>query len=121
MAPVAEPITISHPHNLYLDMLYAHGAIGFLCGAIFFGGFIYWGYKNIAHRLRDEIKSRNKSVYWQLTAWFFIGYCAWFINGIFGHDLYRTWWLAQAMIAMGVMIGSTVSGMRQGVKLQIPR
>lgn len=48
------------------------------------------------------------SVYWRLTAWFWLGYAAWFANGLFGHDFYRIWWLALAMSHLGSHVGGRV-------------
>lgn len=119
LAPQKEVITISHPHNLYLDLLYAHGSIGFCLGMIFLLGFLWWGWRKIRPRLlREYENSKNgspivglgKSVYWRLTAWFWLGYAGWLINGVFGHDFYRIWWLALAMSHLGVMIGAVVNG-----------
>lgn len=106
LAPLREVITISHPHNLYLDLLYAHGITGFAAGMIFLCGFLLWGFRHIRRGLR---KSESHDLYWILTAWFWLGYAAWFVNGIFGHDFYRIWWLALAMSNMGVMIGAILN------------
>lgn len=111
LAPQNDPITISHPHNLYLDMLYAHGIIGFALGMVFLLGFLWWGYRRIRPRLLAEIESRSPSIYWRMTAWFWIGFGGWLVNGIFGHDFYRIWWLALAMSHLGVMIGAVVNGL----------
>ena len=111
LAPQNDPITISHPHNLYLDMLYAHGSIGFALGMVFLLGFVWWGYKRIRPRLLAEIESNSPSIYWRMTAWFWIGFGGWLVNGIFGHDFYRIWWLALAMSHLGVMIGAVVNGL----------
>ena len=35
----------------------------------------------------------------------------WLVNGIFGHDFYRIWWLGIAMSHLGVMIGAVVNGL----------
>lgn len=109
LAPEREVITISHPHNLYLDILYAHGVVGFVCAAIFIGGFLIWTFSRIYPRLKAEL-SGGGGDYWSITAWFWLGCAAWLINGIFGHDFYRIWWLAEAMCALGVTIGATMSG-----------
>lgn len=111
LAPAKDLITISHPHNLYLDMLYAHGIIGFALGMIFLLGFIWWGYRRIRPRLLEELEGKSPSVYWRMTAWFWIGFGGWLVNGIFGHDFYRIWWLALAMSHLGVMIGAVVNGL----------
>lgn len=105
LAPAHEVITISHPHNLYLDILYAHGLIGFACGAIFIFGFLAWGLYHIARNLNRPAHL----LHWQLTAWFGLGYFGWLVNGIFGHDFYRIWWLALSMCNLGVMIGGIVN------------
>ena len=111
LTPEKDVITISHPHNLYLDMLYAHGIIGFALGMIFLLGFIWWGYKRIRPRLLAELESRSPSIYWRMTAWFWIGFGGWLVNGVFGHDFYRIWWLALAMSHLGIMIGAVVNGL----------
>lgn len=108
LAPEREVITISHPHDLYLDMLYAHGLVGFLLGMVFIGGFLAWGWRKLRPKLLEE-KGGNR-VYWKLGGLFWLAYAAWLVNGIFGHDFYRTWWLAQAMIALGIMAGAIVNG-----------
>ena len=110
LAPLKDEITISHPHNLYLDMLYAHGLVGFCLGMIFLLGFLWWGYRRIRPRLAEEYAERAASPYWRLTAWFWIGFAGWLVNGIFGHDFYRIWWLGLAMSHLGVMIGAVVNG-----------
>ena len=91
-------------------MLYAHGIVGFVLGMIFLLGFIWWGYKRIRPRLLAELESKSPSNYWRMTAWFWIGFGGWLVNGIFGHDFYRIWWLGLAMSHLGVMIGAVVNG-----------
>lgn len=107
LAPQHEVITISHPHNLYLDILYAHGIIGFCLGCIFIFGFLFWGLAQIRTRISPLLT--NSDLYVTLACWFWLGYAAWLINGIFGHDFYRIWWLALAMCNMGIMIGAAVN------------
>lgn len=109
LTPEKDLITISHPHNLYLDMLYAHGLVGFTLGMIFLLGFSWWGYQHIRPQLLIE-RSKKTGIYWHMTAWFWIGFVAWLFNGIFGHDFYRVWWLALAMGHLGVMIGAVANG-----------
>lgn len=113
LSPAKDDITISHPHNLYLDLLYAHGLVGFCLGMIFLLGFLWWGYKRIRPRLTAECAGKSPSLYWRLTAWFWIGFAGWLVNGIFGHDFYRIWWLGLAMSHLGVMIGAVVNGSAQ--------
>lgn len=109
LAPAREAITISHPHDLYLDILYAHGIIGFALGMAFLLGFLFWGLLRIRRGLRAARWPSDAYLYWGLAAFFWLGYFAWLVNGIFGHDFYRIWWLALAMCNMGVMIGAAAS------------
>jgi O-antigen ligase len=110
LAPGKDLITISHPHNIFLDMLYAHGVVGFAFGMVFLSGFLLWGYKRIRPRLSEESAGKGTGIYWRLTVWFWIGFAAWPINGIFGHDFYRSWWMGLAMSLLGIMIGAVVNG-----------
>jgi O-antigen ligase len=105
-----DPITMSHPHSLYLDMLYAHGIVGFIPGMIFLSGFLIWGCRRIRPGLLAEWRNKAGSLYWRLAAVFWVGYAAWLVNGIFGHNFYRSWWLGLAMIYLGVMTGAIVNG-----------
>lgn len=106
LAPEREVLSISHPHDLYLDLLYAHGLIGFSLGMTFILGFLFWAYAKI----RPRLLQKNNLLYWRLCAFFWLAYAGWLINGIFGHDFYRSWWLAEAMIALGIMAGAIVNG-----------
>ena len=112
LTPAVEPITITHPHNIYLDILYAHGIVGFILGMIFLFGFLFWGYRRIHPGLLAEWKGKARGLYWRLAAAFWIGYAAWLVNGIFGHDFYRNWWLGLAMSYLGIMAGAAVNGMQ---------
>lgn len=110
LAPARDAITISHPHNLYLDILYAHGIVGFLLGMVFLAGFAWWGYARIRRQLALRPRSDGSRLYWTLAGWFWVGYMGWLVNGIFGHDFYRIWWLALAMSYLGIFIGAVVNG-----------
>jgi O-antigen ligase len=112
LTPAYDPITISHPHNIYLDLLYAHGIVGFILGMVFLFGFLFWGCRRIRPGLLAEWRGKADSLYWRLAAAFWVGYAGWLVNGIFGHDFYRTWWLALSMSYLGVMIGAAVNGIQ---------
>jgi O-antigen ligase len=113
LAPARDAITISHPHNLFLDLLYAHGLVGFSLGMVFLFGFLIWGFRRIRANLAAGWKDR---LYWRLAAAFWIAYASWFANGLFGHDFYRTWWLGLAMSYLGVMAGAVVNGDSRGFR-----
>lgn len=111
LSPARDAITISHPHNLYLDLLYAHGLVGFALGMTFLLGFAWWGYRRIRERMRRrECPDADGRLYWILAGWFWVGYMGWLVNGIFGHDFYRMWWLALAMCYLGIFVGAIVNG-----------
>jgi O-antigen ligase len=112
LTPSRDVITISHPHNVYLDMLYAHGIVGFILGMVFLFGFLLWGYRRIRPGLLAEWTGKISGVYWRLAAAFWVGYAGWLVNGIFGHDFYRSWWLALAMSYLGIMAGAAVNGIQ---------
>jgi hypothetical protein len=77
---------------------------------IFLFGFLLWGYRRIRPGLLAEWEGRIGGLYWRLAAAFWVGYAGWLVNGIFGHDFYRTWWLALAMSYLGILIGAAVNG-----------
>lgn len=112
LVPERDAITISHPHNMYLDLLYAHGLVGFALGMLFLLGFALWGYRCIRPQLAGWAAGTPQRLYWQITGWFWCGYMGWLVNGIFGHDFYRTWWLGLAMCHLGVFAGAIVNGER---------
>ncbi|MDR1660464.1 MAG: O-antigen ligase family protein, partial [Desulfovibrio sp.] len=91
-------------------ILYAHGIVGFVLGMTFLLGFLYWGYKQIRPNLLAEWRRNTGSLYWRLAAAFWVAYAGWFVNGLFGHDFYRTWWLGMAMSYLGIMTGAVVNG-----------
>ena len=112
LTPAHDPVSISHPHNLYLDILYAHGIVGFILGMVFLFGFLLWGYKRIQPALLAEWQGKTRGLYWRFAAAFWIGYACWLVNGIFGHDFYRSWWLGLAMSYLGIMAGAAVNGIQ---------
>lgn len=115
LAPAKDVITISHPHNLFLDILCAHGIVGFALGMAFLAGFAWWGYRRLRDRLADPEGVRAEGrLYWVLAGWFWVGYMGWLVNGIFGHDFYRIWWLALAMSYLGIFTGAIVNGVAAG-------
>lgn len=113
IAPAKDAINASHPHNLYLDILYAHGYAGFSLGMLFLLGVPCWCFKYIYQGMRLEKQERRNRLFWHLGLCFWLGYIGWLINGIFGHDFYRMWYLALAMSYLGIMLGVVVNGQEQ--------
>lgn len=107
LKPSHDSIFISHPHNMYLDLLSSEGILGFMCGIIFLFGTLAWLWQKIRPKVLTEIHAHKKQdSYWQMTTLLLCGYFAWLVNGIFGHDFYRSWWLAIAMSLLGLAIGA---------------
>ena len=123
LKPARDAITISHPHNIYLDLLCSHGVVGTALGLAFLFGVLYWGLRHLAPRLGaisrgeypsglpDSEEPGRSALWWRLTGLFFLGYVAWLLDGVFGHDFYRIWWLALAMAHLGVGIGGICRGL----------
>lgn len=119
LAPTKDAITISHPHNLYLDILCSTGLVGAVFGYTFLFGMLLWQAKEIMPRVsvcwQPPASSAPENpgcskLYWQLTGLFGLGWLTWLADGIFGHELLRMWWFAHAMLGLGVTIGAIVRG-----------
>lgn len=122
LIPVRDLITIEHPHNLYLDILCSTGIVGAIFGFLFLFGMLWWLGRKLLPRLhatwnelhtqaaaeRADADAIGSPLYWRLAALFALGYLAWLVNGITGHEFYRMWWLGQAMQGLGVAIGAIV-------------
>ncbi len=130
LIPARDLITIEHPHNLYLDILCSTGIVGACFGFFFLFGMLWWLGKHYLPRLRaaqaqhgaaQACAAQNRDnadigspLYWRLAGLFALGYLAWLVNGLTGHEFYRMWWLGQAMQGLGVAIGAIVLAKRAG-------
>lgn len=112
--PTLDEITISHPHNIYLQFLCESGMVGAVFLTTFLLGFLYWGFRQVRQGLAIPHNARKNGAryYWQLTSFFWAAWGAFMVNGIFGHDFYRLWWFSLATMLLGVMVGACVHGPR---------
>ncbi len=110
IAPKHDAINASHPHNLFLDILYAHGFIGFGLGMAFLFGILFWTFFHIRRNMRIPHPQEGGEIFWPLALCFWLGFLSWLVNGIFGHDFYRMWYLALAMSYLGIILGAVVNG-----------
>lgn len=117
--PSKDPLTISHPHSIYLQLLCEAGIVGFVLGLSFLLGMLYWGWRHIRPRLSEELQAAANwvgraqgSAHWRMTGLLWCGWGAYLVSGVFGHDFFRIWWQAMVMAYLGVMIGATVNGAR---------
>ena len=112
--PTLDPLTISHPHNIYLQLLCESGVVGFGLMMVFLLGMLIWGYRRIAAPLRAELararagNTRCDDMWWRIAALFWCGWGAFLVSGIFGHDFYRIWWQALVLAHLGIMLGAIV-------------
>jgi len=104
--PVLDPITISHPHDIYLQILCESGILGEACILFFLFGFLGWGYYNIKTGLRYTEAGTPMRFQWKIGSFFGAAWVAYLASGIVGHDFFRDWWFAQAMILLGIMIAA---------------
>lgn len=116
LSPTRDAITISHPHNIYLQLLCESGVAGFALGMAFLLGMLYWGWRRIREPLEAESAAQGKtsSIRWRFAALLWCGWGAYLISGVFGHDFFRDWWHALAMTHLGIMIGAVVNACRLG-------
>lgn len=119
LVPAKDEITISHPHNLYLDILSSTGIVGAALGYTFLFGMLVWQAKKLMPRLVVSWQPPAGTtpqtpgcsrLYWQLTGLFGLGWLTWLVDGIFGHELLRMWWFAHATLGLGVTIGAVIRG-----------
>ncbi|MEG2173680.1 MAG: O-antigen ligase family protein, partial [Desulfovibrionaceae bacterium] len=106
--PTLDEITISHPHNIYLQFLCESGIVGTFFILIFLLGFLYWGYRRVRQGLEQAqaAHARQAIYHWRLATFFWAAWGAYLANGIFGHDFFRLWWFSLSMTLLGLMIGA---------------
>jgi O-antigen ligase len=111
--PTADEVTISHPHNIYLQLLCESGILGFVPAVIFLFGMLAWGYMRIRPHLRAELRDVkagcSNGAHWRITALMWCVWGAYLASGVFGHDFFRIWWQALIMGHLGIMIGAIVN------------
>jgi len=104
--PTLDPITISHPHNIYLQLLCESGVLGALSIGTFLAGFCLWGYRQVRSGLLRSIPKSRAQQHWILASFFWVAWTSYLLSGIAGHDFFRDWWFSQAMILFGILVGA---------------
>lgn len=113
LMPLKDAVTISHPHNMYLQVLCETGIIGALLTLVPLGALAVWLERTLRPCLRRECAAALEGecgVHWRLTFFFALGFAAFCINGIVGHDFYRPWYQAMAFTHLGVALGAVLAG-----------
>lgn len=109
--PLKDELTISHPHNIYLQFLCESGIVGTIFLLLFLFGCLVWGYVRVRQGINNAQQANDKEAlyHWRLTTFFWAGWGAFLVNGIFGHDFFRSWWFSLATILLGIMIGACMN------------
>ncbi len=112
LAPAKDAITISHPHDIYLQLLCETGIIGFVLTLLPLGCLLVWLGRKLHPLLRQECacaeRGEQVSLRWRLTFFCALGFVAFLINGIVGHDFYRPWYQALAFSQLGMALGAVL-------------
>lgn len=103
--------SIPHPHGIFVQFLADGGIVGFtlLAGVLVGIGFLWCGYRvwKGCHST-----SAHETTYWRMTGLLWAGFAAYLGTGLFGHNFYRTWWLAMGLMMLGCTMGAIVSKKR---------
>lgn len=102
---------IPHPHCMYLQFLSDGGIVGFSIAVSFLSGTWAWCGKKIYTGTASAILEERQ--YWWMTACVWAGYSSYLATGLFGHNFYRTWWLAMGMTLLGASLGACLAGIRK--------
>ncbi len=117
LSPVKDAVSISHPHNIYLQFLCENGLVGFLLVMTFLLGMLWWGYTKLRALEQREtgILQENTSpqtLHWRVAALYWCGWGAFLVSGIVGHNFFQRWWQSLVMAFLGVMVGALVYALR---------
>lgn len=98
---------IPHPHNIYLQFLADGGIVGFIIGGTFLLG--TWGWCGLAIFRGTVSLSAHLRRHWWSAAYLWGGYSCYLATGLFGHNFYRTWWLAMGMALLGASVAACLA------------
>lgn len=118
LVPLKDAITISHPHDIYLQLLCETGVVGLSLALTSLLGLLVWVERNMRPFLKEECRKawgieQPRPIYWRLTFFFWLGYVAFFINGIVGHDFFRPWYQLLVFGHLGIAMGAVLAGLRR--------
>ncbi|MFV0422069.1 O-antigen ligase family protein [Oleidesulfovibrio sp.] len=103
---------IPHPHGIFMQFLSDGGITGFvlLAGVLVGIGFLWCGIQVFKGIRRNS--GANDVEHWRMTGLLWAGFVAYLGTGLFGHNFYRTWWLALGLMMLGCTLGAVVSQLR---------
>ncbi|MBR3663553.1 MAG: O-antigen ligase family protein [Desulfovibrio sp.] len=105
----AELINLSHPHNVYLQVLCETGVIGsILCFLPILALFVHGG-RVAGKMVRSPHLSRQQRQLARLAFFFWLGCFAYLVHGLVGHDFFRPWYQALFFTHLGILQGATLA------------
>ena len=104
-----ELITLSHPHNVYLQVLCETGLIGTLLCFLPIITLIVRGGRVARKVLRDPLVSKKTRQLAHLAFFFWLGCLAFLVHGLVGHDFFRPWYQALFFSHLGILQGAALS------------
>lgn len=114
LAPTRDPISISHPHSIYAQLLCESGVVGLALCLVFLIGMLVWTYRRVRPALLAELdlaeRGLTRRCHWRMTGLLWCAWGAYLVSGIVGHDFYRMWWQSLVMAHLGVLLGAIVNG-----------
>ncbi|WBF66153.1 O-antigen ligase family protein [Desulfovibrio subterraneus] len=96
---------IPHPHGAFVQLLADGGIAGFAVVCSFLLG--YWGW--CALQTIKGLQQGHCRQTWYAAAFIWGGYSCYLGTAVFGHNFYRTWWLAMGMALLGTSIGACLT------------
>ena len=119
LEPIKDIITISHPHNIYLQFLCENGIIGAFFALLFLFGMFWWAYKKL-HTISkrdkillctadDSIEKVAQKTAWYIATLFWCGWGAFLASGIVGHNFFQRWWHTLVLTYLGIMIAIIIN------------
>lgn len=100
---------ISHPHNIYLQLLAETGLVGF-------GLFLAWILSTYRFLLRSWHRLAERGGEIRLLPYYLAGHTAFLASGLTAHGFFRTWWLGFSMALLGVAVGLVLAVERPAAK-----
>ncbi len=99
---------IPHPHGIFVQFLSDGGITGvlLLAGVLVGIGFVWCGIQIYSNTQNPVTQDKS---HWLMTGLLWAGFAAYLATGLFGHNFYRTWWLALGLMLLGCSMGAILN------------
>ncbi|MCR5814039.1 MAG: O-antigen ligase family protein [Desulfovibrio sp.] len=104
-----ELVSLSHPHNVYLQVLCETGLIGTILCFLPIFAFIAHGGSVAAKVLRKPNVPKSARQLAHLAFFFWLGCLAFLVHGLVGHDFFRPWYQALFFSHLGILQGAALA------------